>query len=81
VLELLSECIGARGFEAETYFEGALREAPMIPGLEGSTHINYRLIDQFIGTYFAAPGGEAPAPESLGLRPAEPDELARMVFP
>ena len=41
VVALLSECVGARGFEAETYFETALREAPMIPALEGSTHINF----------------------------------------
>src|SRR5205807_1566233 len=50
VMALLSECIGARGFEAETYFESALREAQLIPGLEGSTHINFGLTAQFIET-------------------------------
>jgi acyl-CoA dehydrogenase len=52
VMALLSECIGARGAEAETYFEMALREAQLIPGLEGSTHINFGLTAQFIDGYF-----------------------------
>lgn len=74
VMGLLSECVGARGFEAETYFEAALRDAQMIPGLEGSTHINFALTAQFLDAYFAAPGGEAPAPASLVLHEADPDE-------
>ena len=77
VLALLSECVGARGFESETYFESALREAPMIPGLEGSTHINFGLTAQFIDPYFADPppgGGPPPAPRSLALGGAAPDE-------
>src|SRR5205085_12628830 len=37
------------------------REAPMIPGLEGSTHINFRLTVQFIDPYFAAAGQDVPA--------------------
>jgi len=40
VMALLSECVGARGFESDTYFEMALRDVQLIPGLEGSTHIN-----------------------------------------
>jgi acyl-CoA dehydrogenase len=74
VMGLLSECIGARGFEAETYFESALREAPMIPSLEGSTHINFGLTAQFIDPYFATTGGEASAPGSVALRGAASDE-------
>src|SRR4030095_4235652 len=31
VMTLLSECIGARGFESETYFESALRVVKLIP--------------------------------------------------
>jgi acyl-CoA dehydrogenase len=73
-MALLSECIGARGFEAETYFESALREAQLIPGLEGSTHINFGLTAQFIDTYFAASGCEPPAPESLTLHKVDADE-------
>jgi acyl-CoA dehydrogenase len=74
VMGLLSECVGARGFEAETYFESALRDAQMIPGLEGSTHINFGLTAQFIDPYFDAEDGEAPAPESLICHAADPAE-------
>jgi acyl-CoA dehydrogenase len=74
VMGLLSECIGARGFEAGTYFESALRDAQLIPGLEGSTHINFGLTTQFIDTYFTASDCEAPAPASGVLHEADPDE-------
>jgi acyl-CoA dehydrogenase len=69
---LLSECVGARGFEAETYFESALRDAQLIPGLEGSTHINFGLTAQFLDNYFAAPGGEELA--LVVTHEADPDE-------
>jgi acyl-CoA dehydrogenase len=77
VMSLLSECIGAKGFEADTYFETALREVPMIPGLEGSTHINFRLTAQFIDSYFADPTDGPPrpaAPPSVSSGPADPGE-------
>ncbi len=75
VMELLSECIGARGFEAQTYFESALREVQMIPSLESSTHINFGLTAQLIDTYFATPAGETlPAPKSLSLHQADASE-------
>src|SRR5438552_6841337 len=74
VLALLSECVGAKGFEADTFFEMALREAPMIPGLEGSTHINFGLTAQFIDTYFAGVEGAANVPESVALGNAIDDE-------
>jgi acyl-CoA dehydrogenase len=74
VMGLLSECIGARGFEAVTYFESALRDAQLIPGLEGSTHINFGLTAQFIDPYFGASDREGPAPEAVIGPQAEPDE-------
>jgi acyl-CoA dehydrogenase len=74
VMALLSECIGARGFEADTYFESALREAPMIPSLEGSTHINLRLCFQFVEGYFNSSDPTPQAPPSLLLGEAEPYE-------
>jgi acyl-CoA dehydrogenase len=73
VMALLSECIGARGFESETYFESALREVPLIPALEGSTHINYALTAQFIDGYFAG-SAAVPAPESVALAEGDPGE-------
>lgn len=74
VMALLSECIGARGFEAETYFESALRDAALIPGLEGSTHINFGMTTQFLVPYFAEPGSEVPTPASVSLHEDGPDE-------
>jgi acyl-CoA dehydrogenase len=75
VLGVLSECAGARGFETETYIESALREGPMIPALEGSTHINFTLAAQFIGTYFADSASDAPAPPgSVSLGKVSSDE-------
>jgi acyl-CoA dehydrogenase len=74
VMALLSECIGAHGVESDTYFELALRDAQLIPGLEGSTHINFGLTAQFIANYFAAAGAELPYPDSVFLRESDPDE-------
>lgn len=65
VMTLLSECMGARGFEADTYFEMALRDAQLIPGLEGSTHINLGFTVQFIPRYFGRPSRALAAPGSL----------------
>jgi acyl-CoA dehydrogenase len=53
VVAQLSECIGARGFEADTYFEMALRDVQLFPGLEGSTHVNLAMAAQFVPGYFA----------------------------
>jgi acyl-CoA dehydrogenase len=74
VMGLLSECVGARGFEAETYFELALRDAQLIPGLEGSTHINFGVAVQFLDAYFARPACEVPVPPSLALQQTGPGE-------
>ena len=65
VMAMLSECIGAKGFEADTYFEMALRDIQLIPGLEGSTHINLGLTAQFIPRYFADSGAALRSPDSL----------------
>jgi acyl-CoA dehydrogenase len=74
VMALLSECVGARGFEAETYFESALREVQLIPALEGSTHINFGLTTQFIPGYFAERAAVVAAPEFGVLREGDPGE-------
>lgn len=65
VVASLSECIGAKGFEADTYFEMALRDVQLIPGLEGSTHINLGLAAQFLPRYFGAPDPGLAVPKSL----------------
>jgi len=74
VMALLSECVGAKGFESDTYFEMALRDVQLIPGLEGSTHINLGLTAQFIPRYFAEFDPNLHQPQSLvadGVRPGE----------
>ena len=51
VMSLISECVGAKGFKADTYIEMALRDIQLIPGLEGSTHLNLKLAAQFANRY------------------------------
>jgi acyl-CoA dehydrogenase len=72
VIALLSECIGAKGFESDTYFETALRDVPLVPILEGSTHINHQSVAQFARAYFARRGVAAGPP------PASPPSLAAL---
>jgi len=74
VIELLTECIGARGFETMFRFESALREAPMVPVLEGSTHINFGLTAQFVDRYFAHSETEPTFPPSVALNGASAGE-------
>lgn len=65
VMAQLSECVGAMGFESETYFEMALRDTQLIPKLEGSAHINLGLTAKFIPRYFSRPDSSLPSPGSL----------------
>ncbi len=65
VIALLSECVGARGLESDTFFEMALRDAQLVPGLEGSTHINLGMTTQFAAKYFARDASELKQPPSL----------------
>ncbi len=55
VMSRLSECIGAKGFGQDTFFEMALRDAQLIPLLESSAHINLAFTAQFVGRYFDRP--------------------------
>ncbi len=73
VIALLSECIGAKGFEADTYFEMALRDSQLIPSLESSAHINLALTAQFIPAYFDDFDAAAVVPQSMfaGRLPAD----------
>ena len=73
VMSLISECIGAKGFEADTYCEMALRDAALIPGLEGSMHINLGLALQFLPRYFDREGAMS-EPPSLVAGEVEPGE-------
>lgn len=92
VMALLSDCVGAMGFESDTYFEMALRDTQLIPKLEGSAHINLGLTARFISRYFgradsgvAAPkslvGGEIASRENPYLMEARTGALNTIVFP
>ena len=65
VMALLSECVGAKGFESDTYFEMAIRDAQLIPGLEGSMHINLALAARFIVRYCDRPDDALVDPKPL----------------
>jgi acyl-CoA dehydrogenase len=65
VMALLSECVGAKGFERDTYFEMALRDIQLFPGLESSAHINLGLTAQFAARYFGEFDRALAEPESL----------------
>lgn len=87
VMQMLSECIGAKGFESSMYFESALRDAVLIPGLEGSTHINYGITNIFLKKYFfdpsnvTAPPFHESTPENDYIFHAETGGLSRVTFP
>lgn len=90
VMQMLSECIGAKGFESSTYFESALRDAMLIPGLEGSTHINYGLTNIFLKKYFfhdehskevSSPAFHESTPENDYIFHAATGGLSRVAFP
>jgi acyl-CoA dehydrogenase len=59
------ECIGAKGFESDAYFEMALRDVLLIPGLESSAHINLGLTAQFTARYFTRCDPDLAQPKSL----------------
>ncbi len=74
VMAILSECVGAKGFDATTHFESAIRDAMLIPGLEGSTHINHGLVAQFLDNYYSESCPMLPAPESVILADSDAGE-------
>jgi acyl-CoA dehydrogenase len=78
VISLLSECIGAKGFESDTYFEMARRDVELIPSLEGSMHINLGLTAQFMPRYFDHADLNLSVPESSGGRLELPENAYLM---
>ena len=79
VVAQLSECIGAKGFEADTYFESALRDIQLIPSLEGSTHVNYTMTTQFLSAYLFNADDTIVSPPSLTLGQVESQENAYLL--
>ena len=79
VIALLSECMGAKGFEVDTFIEMARRDAQLIPAVEGSTHVNLALAAQFLPRYFAHEGKELPEPPSLIAGEVESQENVHLM--
>jgi acyl-CoA dehydrogenase len=74
VVAQLAECIGARAFDGQTWFEMAMRDVQLIPPLEGSTHINLGLTARFIARYFERSDGNLAAPPSFADRQSSAGE-------
>lgn len=55
VMDMLQDVITAKGFEQDTYFEGAIRDVGMNPRLEGTRHVNISLVIKFLSNYFSNP--------------------------
>ncbi|MCP4762308.1 MAG: acyl-CoA dehydrogenase [archaeon] len=61
VIFMLHDIIAAKGFEKDTYFQGALRYIIGNPKLEGTAHVNMALIVKFMPKFFGLGGfGEYP---------------------
>jgi acyl-CoA dehydrogenase len=52
VINLLHDIIAAKGYEKDTYFQGALKNIGANPKLEGTAHVNMALIVKFLPNYF-----------------------------
>ncbi|MHA2400787.1 MAG: acyl-CoA dehydrogenase family protein [Promethearchaeota archaeon] len=52
VVNLLHDIIAAKGYEKDTYFQGALKNIGANPKLEGTAHVNMALIVKFLPNYF-----------------------------
>jgi acyl-CoA dehydrogenase len=81
VMSLIGECVGAKGFEADTYIEMARRDAQLIPAVEGSTHVNLALAAQFAPRYLARRGVNIAAPHSLVAGEIDSAENAYLLQP
>jgi acyl-CoA dehydrogenase len=62
IISLLGEVISAKGFERDSYFEGAKNIIGGLPKLEGTVHVNLALALKFLPAYlFGAEALEAPS--------------------
>jgi hypothetical protein len=63
--------MAAKGFEADAYFEMALRDIQLFPSLESSAHINLGLAAHFCAGYFDRFERELDEPQSLAAGAAK----------
>ncbi|WP_194922951.1 acyl-CoA dehydrogenase family protein [Catenulispora pinisilvae] len=62
VVDLLWDVIAARGFEKDTYFNGATHYIRALPKLEGTVHVNLALVLKFMPNYLFTPQEYAEVP-------------------
>ncbi|MRR15744.1 MAG: acyl-CoA dehydrogenase [Deltaproteobacteria bacterium] len=55
VMDMILDIVTAKGFEQDTYIEGAIREIGMLPRLEGTAHVNIGLVIKFLQNYLFNP--------------------------
>lgn len=53
VATMLLDIVAAKGMEQDTFMEMFIRDASMMPRLEGTTHVNMALVLKFIRSYFS----------------------------
>ncbi|MBA3338177.1 MAG: hypothetical protein H0T54_00180 [Geodermatophilaceae bacterium] len=62
IVSLLGEVISAKGFERDTFFEGAKNIIGGLPKLEGTVHVNRALTLKFLPAYLFGTAPLEPAP-------------------
>ena len=62
IVSLLGEVISAKGFERDSYFEGAKNIIGGLPKLEGTVHVNLALVLKFLPNYLFGSEALEPAP-------------------
>jgi acyl-CoA dehydrogenase len=55
ISQMLLDIVGAKGMEQDTFMEMFIRDAGMMPRLEGTTHVNMALVNKFFKPYFFGP--------------------------
>ncbi|MDO4540750.1 MAG: acyl-CoA dehydrogenase, partial [Syntrophomonadaceae bacterium] len=55
ISQMLLDIVGARGMEQDCFMEMFIRDAGMMPRLEGTTHVNMALVNKFFQPYFFDP--------------------------
>jgi acyl-CoA dehydrogenase len=63
ISQMLLDIVGAKGMEQDTFMEMFIRDAGMMPRLEGTTHVNMALVNKFFQPYFFGPVEFTPIPK------------------
>ncbi len=63
ISQMLLDIVGAKGMEQDTFMEMFIRDAGMMPRLEGTTHVNMALVNKFFQPYFFNPVEFAEVPK------------------